>query len=67
MKINQKIIIAAPARTPFAQIGKALANYQGHHLGKLVGEEVLKRSGLKKTDIDGVIVGEGFVNVLNLV
>lgn len=65
MKINQKIILAAPARTPFAQIGKALANYPGHHLGKLVGKEVMKRSGLKPTDIDGVIVGEGFSNAPN--
>ncbi|TGM73135.1 thiolase family protein [Leptospira mtsangambouensis] len=65
MKVTQKIVLAAPARTPFAQIGKALSNYAGHHLGKLVGEEVMKRSGLKPTDIDGVIVGEGFSNAPN--
>ncbi|TGL87601.1 thiolase family protein [Leptospira congkakensis] len=65
MKVTQKIVLAAPARTPFAQIGKALSHYAGHHLGKLVGEEVMKRSGLKPTDIDGVIVGEGFSNAPN--
>ncbi|TGN19025.1 thiolase family protein [Leptospira idonii] len=65
MKVTQKVVIAAPARTPFAQIGKALAQYPGHHLGKLVGEEVMKRSGLKPSDIDGVIVGEGFSNAPN--
>ncbi|BDA79938.1 acetyl-CoA acetyltransferase [Leptospira kobayashii] len=65
MKVNQKVVIAAPARTPFAQIGKALSQYTGHHLGKIVGEEVMKRSGLKPTDIDGVIVGEGFSNAPN--
>ncbi|TGK82505.1 thiolase family protein [Leptospira noumeaensis] len=65
MKVTQKIVLAAPARTPFAQIGKALSQYSGHHLGKLVGEEVMKRSGLKPTDIDGVIVGEGFSNAPN--
>lgn len=65
MKVTQKIVIAAPARTPFAQIGKALSHYSGHHLGKIVGEEVMKRSGLKPTDIDGVIVGEGFSNAPN--
>ncbi|ABZ93216.1 acetyl-CoA C-acyltransferase [Leptospira biflexa] len=65
MKVTQKIVLAAPARTPFAQIGKALAQYPGHHLGKLVGDEVMKRSGLKPTDIDGVIVGEGFANAPN--
>ncbi|WCL50098.1 thiolase family protein [Leptospira sp. GIMC2001] len=65
MKVNQKIILAAPARTPFAQIGKALAKYEGHHLGRLVGAEVMKRSGLKPSDIDGVIVGEGFASAPN--
>ncbi len=65
MKVTQKIVLSSPARTPFAQIGKALAGYAGHHLGKLVGEEVMKRSGLKPTDIDGVIVGEGFSNAPN--
>lgn len=65
MKVNQKIVLSSPARTPFAQIGKALAQYPGHHLGKLVGDEVMKRSGLKPTDIDGVIVGEGFANAPN--
>ncbi len=65
MKVTQRVILAAPARTPFAQIGKALAQYPGHHLGKLVAEEVMKRSGLKPTDIDGLIVGEGFANAPN--
>jgi len=65
MKVTTKIALSAPARTPFAQIGKALAQYPGHHLGKMVGAEVIKRAGIKNSDIDGVIVGEGFSNAPN--
>lgn len=49
-----------PRRTPFAQIGKALARFQGQHLGRIVAEDILKTSGIDKNQIDGVIVGEGF-------
>ncbi len=60
MKLSKPIAICNLRRTPFAQIAKALGNYPAHHLGKLVAEDVLKQSGLKKEAIDGVIVGEGF-------
>lgn len=60
MKLNKPIAICNLRRTPFAQIAKALGDYPAHHLGKMVADEVMKQSGLKKSDIDGVVVGEGF-------
>ncbi|MCB1191762.1 MAG: thiolase family protein [Leptospiraceae bacterium] len=65
MKVEKQIALCSPRRTPFAQIGKALANYPGHHLGKIVAEDIMRKNGLKPEDIDGVVVGEGFANAPN--
>ena len=65
MKLNQKIAICSPRRTPFAQIGKALGRFPGHHLGKIVAEDILATTKLDKSKIDGVVVGEGFSNAPN--
>lgn len=65
MKIERNIVLCNIKRTPFAQIGKALGAYEAHHLGLRVAEEILKSSGLDKTKIDGVIVGEGFPQAPN--
>ena len=65
MKVDKEVVIAAPLRTPFAQIGKALAKYPAHHLGKLVAEKMIEKFKIKKEDIDTVIVGEGFANAPN--
>jgi len=60
MKLQKSIALCNIRRTPFAQIGKALGRFPAHHLGKMVAEDILKTSGIKKEAIDGVIVGEGF-------
>lgn len=65
MKVEKEVIIAAPLRTPFAQIGKALAKYPAHHLGKLVAEKMFEKFKIDKNDIDTVIVGEGFASAPN--
>jgi acetyl-CoA C-acetyltransferase len=65
MKVDKEVVIAAPLRTPFAQIGKALAKYPAHHLGKLVAEKMIEKFKIKKDDIDTIIVGEGFANAPN--
>ena len=65
MKVEKEVIIAAPLRTPFAQIGKALAKYPAHHLGKLVAEKMFEKFKINKNDIDTVIVGEGFASAPN--
>ncbi len=65
MKLDKQIVLCNIRRTPFAQIGKALGEYQAHHLGKLVAEDIINTSGLDSAKIDGVIVGEGFPQAPN--
>ena len=60
MKLNQRLAICYPRRTPFAQIGKALGRFPAHHLGLMVAKDILAKSGIDKNKIDGVVVGEGF-------
>ncbi|MCB1179298.1 MAG: thiolase family protein, partial [Leptospiraceae bacterium] len=55
----------SPRRTPFAQFGKSLAQYPAHHLGKIVAEDIIKKTNLSHSEIDGVVVGEGFSNAPN--
>lgn len=65
MKLSQPIALCSPRRTPFAQVGKALAEYPAHHLGKIVAEDILAKTKLSPKEIDGVVVGEGFANAPN--
>ena len=60
MKLQKPVAICSLRRTPFAQVAKALGKIPAHHLGKIVAEDILEKSGIKKDQIDGVIVGEGF-------
>lgn len=60
MKLPQKLALSNIRRTPFAQIAKALGNYPSHHLGLAVARDIIAGSGIQKTDMDGVFVGEGF-------
>jgi acetyl-CoA C-acetyltransferase len=65
MKLQTPVAICFPRRTPFAQFGKSLAPYPAHHLGKIVAEDILNHTKLPHSEIDGVIVGEGFANAPN--
>ncbi len=65
MKLEKKLAICTPRRTPFAQIAKGLGEYPAHHLGKIVAEDIIARSGLKKEQFDGIVMGEGFPNTPN--
>ncbi len=60
MKLNQKIALCSPRRTPFAQVAKSLGSYSAVHLGLIVAKDLLEKTKLKKENVDGVIVGEGF-------
>ena len=60
MKLKEPVAVSTVLRTPFAQIMKGLGEYPAHHLGLKVAEEIIKKSGIDKNKIDGVIVGEGF-------
>ncbi|EPG74304.1 acetyl-CoA C-acyltransferase [Leptospira fainei serovar Hurstbridge str. BUT 6] len=65
MKLERKLAICTPRRTPFAQIAKALGSYPAHHLGRIVADDIIQRSGLKKEQFDGIVVGEGFPSAPN--
>ncbi len=65
MKSPERIALCSVRRTPFAQISKGLGRFTSERLGLLVAEDILKRTGLDKKKIDGVIVGEGFPQAPN--
>lgn len=55
---GERIVFASGVRTPVGQAGKSLSNMSSTDLGYLVTEEIFKRSGISKEEIDGVIAGE---------
>jgi acetyl-CoA C-acetyltransferase len=57
-KGNDKLVIISAVRTPIGQAGKSLSEYNSHELGILAAEEAIKRGGIGKKQIDGVVAGE---------
>ena len=55
---QQKIALCLPYRTPFAQIGKGLAQHQSYELGYAVAKKIYEQ--IEPQALDGIIVGEGF-------
>ncbi|MCB1146747.1 MAG: thiolase family protein [Leptospiraceae bacterium] len=55
---GDRIVIVDAVRTPIGQAGKAYQKMPSYDLGSIVVEEIIKRSGVKKADIDGVVAGE---------
>jgi acetyl-CoA C-acetyltransferase len=51
------VVITHAVRTPIGRIGGSLRNIPDKELGRLVVEELLKRSGLTGQEIDHVILG----------
>ena len=60
MKLKEKVFISNIRRTPFAQISKGLAKYDAHELGMIVAKDILAKSKIDKSKIDGILVGEAF-------
>ncbi|MBX7056790.1 MAG: thiolase family protein [Leptospirales bacterium] len=60
MKLPHRVAVSTLRRTPFAQIAKGLAPYQSHELGFIVAKDIIDQSKLKLSELDGVLVGEGF-------
>lgn len=54
---SNDIVIISAARTPFSKFGGALKLVHSMELGTIIIKEVLKRSGLKGSDIDEVYYG----------
>ncbi len=55
---GDRLVIAGALRTPIGQAGKSLSKIDSYRLGALVTEEIIKRAGISKEAIDGVVAGE---------
>ncbi|MDX1957435.1 MAG: thiolase family protein [Leptospiraceae bacterium] len=55
---GDRIVIAGAIRTPVGQAGKSLSDIPTYELGYRITEEIFKRTGISKTEVDGVVVGE---------
>jgi acetyl-CoA C-acetyltransferase len=53
-----KIIITSASRTAVGSLGKSLRNISGHELGSTVISDAIKKSNIKKTDVDEIIMGQ---------
>lgn len=53
-----EVVIASFARTPVGSFLGGLSSLKAHELGTIVIEEVVKRAGIKPSDVDEVILGQ---------
>jgi acetyl-CoA C-acetyltransferase len=60
---NERLVLAGGIRTAVGQAGKSFYNIPSAELGYRITEELFKRTGLSKTEIDGVVAGEISQNV----
>jgi acetyl-CoA acyltransferase len=61
---RRRVAVVAGVRTPFARAGTVLKNYTAIELGKLCVAELLQRSDLNGTEVDGVVYGTVVPNVI---
>ena len=52
------VVITSANRTAVGSLGKSLRNIPGDELGSIVISEAIKRSNIKKEDVDEVIMGQ---------
>ena len=57
-KDGDRLVIIDAVRTPIGQVSKSLAKMHSFELGSKVIEELIKRTGVDKKNIDGVVAGE---------
>ncbi len=57
-KNGDRIVISTILRTPIGQAGKSLSEVESFQMAHKVVEAVLKKSGIDKSKIDGVLAGE---------
>jgi len=59
MNLEEKnIVITAAVRTAVGAFNGSLKNKQGHELGSVVVEEAIKKSNLKSSEVDELIMGQ---------
>tara|TARA_B100001093_G_scaffold507420_1_gene567967 strand:+ start:660 stop:1841 length:1182 start_codon:yes stop_codon:yes gene_type:complete len=55
---KNSVVITSAARTAVGSLGKTLKNIPGDQLGSTVISETIKRSNIKKSDVDEIIMGQ---------
>lgn len=60
---NERVVLAGGIRTPVGQAGKSYSDIPSAELGYRITEEIFKRTGVSKTEVDGVVAGEISQNV----
>ncbi len=58
MSKKNKIVITSANRTAVGSIGKSLKNISGDELGSVVISEAIRRSNIKKEEVDEIIMGQ---------
>jgi len=53
----KEVLIVSAARTPIGKFGMSLKDVEPQELGRIVVEEVIKRAGVNKDEIEEVIFG----------
>ena len=56
--MSKSVVITAATRTAVGSLGKALKNIPSEELGSVVIKEVIKRSNIKSSDIEEIIMGQ---------
>ena len=56
--MSKSVVITAATRTAVGSLGKSLKNIPGEELGSAVIKETIKRSNIKPTEVDEVIMGQ---------
>ena len=56
--MSKSVVITSAARTAVGSLGKTLKNIPGEELGSVVIKEVIKRSNIKSSDIEEIIMGQ---------
>ncbi len=56
--MSKSVVITSAARTAVGSLGKTLKNIPSEELGSVVIKEVIKRSNIKSSDIEEIIMGQ---------
>jgi acetyl-CoA C-acetyltransferase len=58
MSVKREAVIVSAVRTPLGSFGGTLSGFGATTLGGMIIEEAVKRAGIKKADVDEVIMGQ---------
>ena len=56
--MNKSVVITSATRTAVGSLGKSLKNISGEELGSTVIKEAIRRSNIKPSDVDEVVMGQ---------